>query len=147
MGPNMNENFKTYPYYNRIHMFSNLSWNAPHQITLFLTFWVPIFYYFFVSNISNLPLYPKSQKPQLSGNRVILVHNGVTQLRPAGSSSTYMGYLWPCNVQGNLGVIRCTSHFFRKYIFFQNAALSTLMIFFDHTLPQFPMTVHTKATS
>ena len=50
----------------------------------------------------------RNQKPELSGKRVITEQKGV-EFGTHGSTSTYIGHLWPFRVQGHyFGVIRCT---------------------------------------
>ncbi len=40
--------------------------------------------------------------------------NGV-KFETWGGSSTYMGYFWPCSIQGHDEVIRCTFNFWAKF--------------------------------
>ncbi len=45
----------------------------------------------------------ETTKGKLSGKRAIVEPNGVKKLGLMDSSATYMGYLWPCIIQGHFG--------------------------------------------
>ncbi len=68
----------------------------------------------------------------MSGKRAIILKRKELHLGLAGSSSTYMGYLWPCRVQGHFGVIRCTCEFSENNIS-ETILLLQIAVETDHT--------------
>ncbi len=85
----------------------NFLFNGPHKNT-FGIFEISSFRFltiFFFENFK-FTIVPLMEKLKTS-----IIWSEIWDPPLTGSISAYMGYLWPCGIQGHLGVIRCTFDF------------------------------------
>ncbi len=83
MGAKMSNCYSSYKWQRKVFkLFLNFLWNGPHKN--------------YVGDLWG------NETPQLSGKQAIVQRNGLTLiLWLAGTDSTYVVFLWPCNVQGH----------------------------------------------